>query len=205
VFKEIFATMNDVLDEIIAEYPEASKDKAAQLDQQLLLLKTMNDNCLEEWMKFEERLSRLEKKLPLSAGSKPLPLPEPPSFGKAPFSEHFVKGQGYYKLYMFRQAVAEFTEVVRKYPDFVLGRVYLAMGFLRLGDMGEAYRQFQLLVPLTDNTKLKAISYSAMGCIQLHHHNMEKAFDYFKLADLTDSSCMEPSLWSKEFHPYRRT
>ncbi|MCL6459199.1 MAG: hypothetical protein K6T85_14435, partial [Gorillibacterium sp.] len=53
--------------------------------------------------------------------------------------------------------------------------------------------------------KLKAVSYHAMGCIQVQNQNMEQAFGYFKMAALTDSSFMEPSFWNKEFWPYQRT
>ncbi|WP_052339616.1 hypothetical protein [Gorillibacterium massiliense] len=215
MFKEIYATMNKVLDDIIKEYSEASSDKAEELDDQLHLLKAMNDSCLEEWTRFEERLNLVRKKwktvsVPKAALTTiPHSFPDESSTGSAPSltgstSEHFIKGQGYYKLYMFRQAIAEFSELVKHNPDFVLGRVYLAMGYLRAGDLNEAHQQFQLLIPLTENQKLKAISFSAMGCIQLQGNNAEKAFDYFKMADLADSSCMEPSLWSKEFWPFRR-
>ncbi|WP_058301632.1 tetratricopeptide repeat protein [Gorillibacterium timonense] len=202
MFKDLFATMNDVLDGILTDYPDADEEKTVELAEQLQMLKSMSDNCLEEWLRFEERLADCRSKL--------VPAPELVSSTdaegeKPPASEHFTRGQGYYKLYMFPEAVNEFDKLVKEHPDFVLGRVYLAMGYLRLGELAEAYRHFQLLVPLTKSTKLKAISYNAMGCIQVHNQNMDQAYDFFKMADMTDSSFMEPSLWSKEFWPYRRT
>jgi len=203
MFKELFATMNEVLDGILADCQDVDEQQAAELADQFRMLKTMSDSCLEEWLRFEERLADCRSKL--------LPAPQPLSGGfsaadeETPASEHFAKGQGYYKLHMFARAVGEFEQLAREHPDFVLGRVYLAMGYLRLGEFAEAYRHFQLLVPLTKNSKLKAISYNAMGCIQVHNHNMEQAYGYFKMADMTDSSFMEPALWSKEFWPYRRT
>ncbi|WP_438433561.1 tetratricopeptide repeat protein [Gorillibacterium sp. sgz500922] len=202
MFKELFVTMNEVLDGILEDCRDADAERRAELADQFRMLKAMSDSCLEEWLRFEEKLA--------DCGSLLMEEPETACLPESaaedrPASEHFAKGQGYYKLHMFARAVGEFEQLVREYPDFLLGRVYLAMGYLRLGELTEAYRHFQLLVPLTKNSKLKAISYNAMGCIQVHNHNMDQAYGYFKMADLTDSSFMEPALWSKEFWPYRRT
>lgn len=207
MFKEIFETMNEVLDDLIREYSATPVEDAASLDEQLTMLKAMSDTCLEEWLRFEDKLAKCKIQLdtpPKLPESVSVPTVSTDSSGGGPASEHFIRGQGYYKLFMFRSAVQEFTELVRQHPDFALGRIYLAMGYLRMGELAEAYRHFQLLVPLTDNAKLKAISYNAMGCIQVHNQNMDKAYDYFKMADMTDSSCMEPALWSKEFWPFVR-
>ncbi|WNQ09251.1 hypothetical protein MJA45_16595 [Paenibacillus aurantius] len=191
--------MNEVLDEIIHDYHTPGGDREER-EEQLAALRHMSDVCMEEWLRFEERMAEAMARFAENAS---VPLPKPPSFAGG-LSEKFVKAQGYYKLYMFDQAVEAFREVVREQPDFLLGRIYLAMGLLRTGETGEAYRHFQLLVPLTENATLKAISYNAMGCIQVQNRNMEKAYDYFKMADLTDSSCLEPVLWDKKLWPYHR-
>ncbi len=52
-------------------------------------------------------------------------------------SETFRRGQGYYKLLMFEQAIAEFEQLVRQYGDFLIARLYLAMGYLQKGDLDE--------------------------------------------------------------------
>lgn len=203
MFKEIFATMNEALDDIRKNYSNAGVAKTETLDEQFNILKTMSDHCLEEWLHFEERMSECRSELMTTQETFVLPPATPDDV--VPSSENFVKGQGYYKLYMFQQAMDEFSKLVKEYPDFVLGRVYLAMSYLRLGMLEESYRHFQLLMPLTSNAKLKAISYHAMGCIQVQNQNMEQAIGYFKMAGLADSSFMEPSFWNKEFWPYQRT
>lgn len=207
MFKEFYATMNDVLDDIIREFPDATADKAEELEQQLLLLKNMNDSCLEEWTRFEEKLALCRRKLHKDSEVPKVPVSPPPAPAKtepARASEHFIRGQGYYMLGMFAHSIREFSNLVEHYPEYALGRAYLAMGYLRYGDLTEAYRQFQLLAPLAENGKLKAISYSVMGCIQLYGNNPDKAFEYFKLADQADSGCLEAGMWNKKLWPYRR-
>lgn len=201
MFKQLFATMNELLDEIMTQYPLAAESKKKELDKQLAVLKSMSDGCIEDWLLFEEKLSSfLEDKLDKNTVSLP------PSFvagdlGKERSAGSFSKGQGFYKLSMFEEAISEFEGVVRHHPDFLLARMYLAMSYLRTGEYGDAYRHFQFLVPLTDNRKLKAISYNAMGCIHAERNNMDKAREYFKMAHSTDPTCVEPSLnlnmWSK--------
>lgn len=202
MFKEIFATMNEALDTIMKDYATSTAELTKMLDEEFNLLKMMSDYCLEEWLRFEERLA--ECRMKLEAGVQPQPLAVEPQ-APVPLPEHFVKGQGYYKLAMFPQAAQEFNLLSQELPDFILGRVYLAMSHLRLQEPEEALRHFKLLVPLTADSKLKAISYHAMGCIHIQKQNMEQALCYFKLAANTDASFMQPSLLNKELWPYERT
>ncbi len=190
MFKHLFSTMNEVLDEIVKHYPLVKGDQKAALEDQLHVLKAMSDECIEAWLLFEEKLGKFYGSASISTNTLHKELLELEIEGKQ--TKEFLHGQGYYKLFMYDQAINEFEALVMKQPDFLLARIYLAMGHLRKGDYGEAYRHFQFLLPLTENTKMKAISYNAMGCIQVQSQNMEKAFEYFQKAYHTDPSCMEP-------------
>lgn len=207
MFKQLFASMNDALDDIITQMPTASGAERAELEERLSVLKAMSDTCIEEWLLFEEKLGELTGK------TKPAEFLMVPEDVQHPVNEpdekpvketgdgSFTKGQGFYKLAMFQDAVEEFEQVVRNQPDFLMARIYLAMSYLRCGEYTDAYRHFQFLVPLTDDRKMKAISYNAMGCIQAEKHNMDKALEYFRLAQSADPTSVEPALnlkhWSK--------
>jgi tetratricopeptide (TPR) repeat protein len=192
MFKHVFSTMNEVLDEILREYPKSVGEEKTALEEQLQVLKAMSDEFIESWLLFEEKLGSFYGKLPTSTQNLHDELLDLEVFGKQ--SSEFVKGQGYYKLFMYDQAIREFESLVRLQPDFLLARVYLAMGYLRKGDITESYRHFQFLLPLTDNTKVKAISYNAMGCIQVQNQNLEKAYEYFKKAYHHDPDTLETFL-----------
>ncbi|MBP1994769.1 tetratricopeptide repeat protein [Paenibacillus eucommiae] len=181
MFKHVFSTMNEALDEILREYPASFGDKKQALEEQLQVLRSMSDEFIESWLLFEERLGNLSSG-GVQEGTQHLheELLELDISGKQ--TAEFLMGQGYYKLFMYDQAIDQFEKLVRLQPDFLLARIYLAMGYLRKGDMGESYRHFQFLLPLTENTKMKAISYNAMGCIQAQNQNLEKAYEYFQKA-----------------------
>jgi len=187
----VFATMNAVLDEIMREYPTADSSRRIELEEQLSALKSMSDTFVDEWLLFEEKLGKWLGSLSESeiyTGTES----EGSSLDLAEASDDYSKGQGYYKLFMFQEAIRHFEQLIAKYPDFLAGRMYLAMSYLRTGDYAEAYRHFQFLLPLTDNDKIKAISYNAMGCIQARNENMEKAYELFRKAYQSDPSFMEP-------------
>lgn len=200
VFKHLFSTMNEILDQIAKQYPKATGAKKAELDEQLQVLKTMSDEFIESWLLFEEKMGAV-----LTPHADPskwlhhnlLELGPP-----AKQSEQFSRGQGYYKLLMYDRAIAEFEELVRREPDFLLARIYLAMAYLRSGETADAYRHFQFLLPLTENDKMKAISYNAMGCIQMQNHNMEVACQYFKKAFDSSPECVEPLIASLQPPPH---
>lgn len=188
MFKQLFATMNDVLDEIMKDYPTADLMKKQELQHKLGVLKSMSDAMIEEWLKFEEKLAGF-----LEGASNHPVAAEKAATEKAAFaSDAFQKGQGYFELFMFDRAIREFEQVVKQHPDFLLARLYLAMGHLKTGNDAEAYRHFKFITSLTEHAKMKAISYNAMGCIQAKNENLEQAQEYFKLAYMADPTCVEP-------------
>ena len=103
-------------------------------------------------------------------------------------SESFQKGEGEFKLLMFREANEHFKQVVQQYPEFMMARVYLALGFIEIEEYDEALRHLQFIIPLTDDPRLKAIAYHAMGCIEIYKNRIDKACEYFKKARKTDPS-----------------
>lgn len=59
MFIPLFATMHDILTEIMAEYPSSTGSRKQLLDEQIQTLKTMSDTCIDEWLRFEEKLGAL--------------------------------------------------------------------------------------------------------------------------------------------------
>ncbi|WP_248925469.1 tetratricopeptide repeat protein [Paenibacillus hamazuiensis] len=187
---QLFASMNEVLDEIIAGYAAAPPAKKAEMDEKLRILRGMSDTFIEQWLLFEEKMGKYVQERAKHEAY--IHASDPELSGK--HSLPFQRGQGYYKLLMYDEAIREFESIVSGQPDFLLARVYLAMSHLRKGDLAEAYRHFQFLTHIAENAKMKAISYNAMGCIQVQNHNLDKACEYFRKAYKTDPASIEPLL-----------
>ncbi|MBE1445924.1 tetratricopeptide repeat protein [Paenibacillus sp. OAS669] len=188
MFKHLFASMNEMLDEISAQFATATGSRKKELQEKLRVLKAMSDTFIEEWLLFEEKMASFHQQHHQeSTLSKVL---DPELGGKR--SDEFLRGQGFYKLLMFDEAIREFSGIIRKYPDFTLARIYLGMSYLRKGDTAESYNHFLFTSQLTDNNQIRAISYNAMGCIQAQNRNLDKAFEYFNLAFQTDPSSVQP-------------
>lgn len=199
MFKHLFETMNEVLDEVSKEYPHANKAQRNKLDEQLQVLKSMSDEFIENWLAFEEKLRMFYMtksqanhtvKQSKSQAQKQASMQTSDYDGMEVQSMEFSRGQGYYKLCMFDEAILQFEALIKSNPDFMLARAYLAMGHMRKGDYSEAARHFQFIIPLTDNAKIKAISYNIMGCIQYEKRNMDKAVEYFTKAYHFDPTVM---------------
>ncbi|OXM88033.1 hypothetical protein [Paenibacillus rigui] len=187
MFKHLFASMNEMLGEVSAQYATAKGSDKKELQEKLQALKAMSDTFIEEWLLFEEKLAAFyQTHHPLFADS----VQDPELAGK--HSEDFARGQGFYKLLMFDEAIKEFSTLVRHDPEFTLARVYLAMSYLRNGEETESYSHFHFLSQITNNNQMKAISFNAMGCIQAYKHNMDKALEYFNMAFRSDPSSVQP-------------
>jgi tetratricopeptide (TPR) repeat protein len=195
---QLFAAMNELLDDIIRYYPKAGKELRRQLNEQVACLRSMSDSMIDEWLHFEEKLAAI------------LPHESTPSVNVAPVptaaespaktaaltelerSDALRKGQGYFKLFMFQQAAVEFEQAVRHLPDSNMARIFLAMTYMHLHEWEEARRHFQFLIALTDHPKWQALGLNALGCIQAIHANLEQAEHYFTRAHEADPSFAGP-------------
>ncbi|WP_052703140.1 hypothetical protein [Paenibacillus beijingensis] len=107
-------------------------------------------------------------------------------------AEYVAKGQGFFKLFMFRQAADQFQQAVHESPECNLARLFLAMSLMHLQQWGDAERHFRLLVELTEHPKWRALGLNALGCIQAIRLNLEYAEHYFLKAHQTDPSFTDP-------------
>ncbi|REE94316.1 hypothetical protein A8990_101108 [Paenibacillus taihuensis] len=258
MFKHVFATMQELLQDIIIHYPNANDTQRKQMDEQLATLKQFSDNFIEQWLQFEEKMAdfrdmqqvvqsqqaQSQSQAPAqSQGQSPLhgvkkdaaippPMPgypkiisQPPagtmrrqassmkqahvspapplassvSGSEAGFDEAAIdlcqamsKGQGYFKLFMFREASNHFAEAVRIAPDDNRARLFLGMTYMHLQEWHEAQRHFQLLVEVTEHPKWKALGLNALGCIQAVRMNLEQATRYFEKAHEADPDFTDP-------------
>jgi tetratricopeptide (TPR) repeat protein len=188
MFKHIFDSMNEMLDEVVEQYAAASGEQRKELQEKLYTIKSLSDVCIEEWLSFEEKLAGFYKQCNQKQSS--IDLLDPELNGKR--SDQFLKGQGFYKLLMYDEAIREFSDMIVRQPDFTLARIYLAMSLLNKGEMAESYSQFHFLSQLTEHQQIKAISYNALGCIQILQQNADKALEYFSLAYQSDPYSVNP-------------
>ncbi|OXM16606.1 tetratricopeptide repeat protein [Paenibacillus herberti] len=272
MFEPMFAVMNEMLDDIMLRCPGCSPGEREQLLGQLIQLRGISDQFIDEWLVFEEKLVDFQDAFPteaaaaglggvaaihkgLSGAHAPQPtgqpgrlakakLPlmmEPPSL-KRPTSSPVAKpsqqdslpiakeaapkgeiplpvnaaalsfdteenmmrkiacGQGYFKLFMFPQAVLEFQAAIDLMPECNLARLYLAMSFMHTQQWNDAELHFKLLATLTEHPRWQAISFNALGCIQAIRLNMEQAERLFRQAVKMDPSFEDPVTNLKSCH-----
>ncbi|XID94350.1 tetratricopeptide repeat protein [Paenibacillaceae bacterium WGS1546] len=191
MIQQWFAMLNEVLDELIIRYPQATNEERTALRQQWDMLKALSDDMIELWLQFEDRMGvfrDMQAKSAATAASEPKRL-----------LASFVKGHGYFQLQMFRQAAAQLQEAVRANPDFLGARMFLAMALMHMKQWNEAFKHFQLIAAMAEDRKLQAIALNALGCIQAVYSHLDQACHYFSKAleadpDFADPKCNLKSL-----------
>lgn len=103
-----------------------------------------------------------------------------------------TRGQGYFKLFMFREAADHFNQAIAGAPDDNRARLFLGMTYMHLQNWHEAQRHFQLLVEVTEHPRWRALGYNALGCIQAVRMNLEQAACYFEKAHEADPEFTDP-------------
>jgi tetratricopeptide (TPR) repeat protein len=188
MFQHVFAEMNDMLDEISQHYPMAHGMQKQTLHQKWNLLKHMSDGIIEEWLCFEEKMGELRQ-----IWNNPDEVFDFEHPDHMLNNDHFIKGQGYYKLLMYNQALEQFQQVIIQHPEGnFLAVTYLAMCYHHLQLIDKAVEQFHLALKVTVNLRLQAIIYNALGCIEGNRGAGGKAREYFKKSHHSDPSLPEP-------------
>ncbi|MFD0670377.1 hypothetical protein [Cohnella sp. GCM10027633] len=185
MIRQWFSTMNELLDELIIRYPNASGEEKNQLQEQWNMLKTLSDDIIESWLQFEDRMAFFRD-------VQGQPSPQKPAQDPLTEMGAFIKGQGYFKLHMFPQASQQLEEAISRYPDFVGARLFLAMSRMHMKEWCEAQRHFQLIAAVAEESKLRAIALNALGCIQAVYAHLDQAQCYFRKAIDTDPSFADP-------------
>lgn len=196
MFQHMFSSMNDMLDQIIEQYNGAGEQEKKLYELQMKELKGVSDTFIEQWLEFEEKFTDFKDQQNVLAEAavnakevKKQPLMvHAASVSTCNISDLEItdelaaiisKGQGYYKLFMFAQAAAQFQMAVNEAPECNLARLFLGMTYMHLQNWNEAQRHFQLLIALTDFPKWLAMGYNALGCIQAVYTNLAQAEKLF--------------------------
>lgn len=191
MFQHVFAEMNDMLDEIIKRYPSAEGLKKQELLQKWNLLKRMSDSVIDEWLMFEEKMS-LVREQDMKPAAKLEPEQEAVTALPELHLECFSRGQGYFKLQMYPQAIMQFSRVVNDYPDSALARYYLGLSHIHLEQNADAQEHLQRILHLNGSPRLKGLVCNALGCIEAKQANTKAAQMLFAQALQHDPTLTEP-------------
>ena len=184
IVEQWFASLHDKLDELLHSYPRASEAEKSRMREQWDLLKCASNDMVENWLRLEDKLAMFQE-LDQQGG---VALQAEDLLGP------FHKGQGYFKLQMYRQAAEQLEETVRTYPDMLSARLYLAMSYMHMQGWMEAQRHFRLIASLAEDAKLQAIALNALGCIQAVYAHLEQARQFFRKALAIDPTFRDPQM-----------
>ncbi|MBW4085358.1 hypothetical protein [Paenibacillus sp. S150] len=192
MFQHLFAEMNKLLQEIAADFPTAEGARRDDLLCKYNMLHRLSDEVMDEWLAFAEKLSDFRQNADFSPHSDE----EGAQTAEAPelAMDSFVRGQGYYKLLMYRKCIDQFKEVITRYPDSLAARLYLAMAYLQEGDGETAWSHLHHMLALVRERKLKAMIYNALGCIRASQERFVEARELFGLSLQHDPMLPEPSI-----------
>jgi tetratricopeptide (TPR) repeat protein len=180
MFHQWTETVKRALKEIEKRYPAGSPEERKRLRERFVQIKRACDNLLEAWADIEDRIVRLVHAYPeLAEEGEELE-------GEFELDEmvvrRFRQGQGFYRLNMFVEAEEAFREVVEEEPEFLLGRVYLALSHFQKWNTDEAYRHFQLIASTTNHDVFIAFAHHMMGCVRVREGDERGAIRQFRKA-----------------------
>jgi tetratricopeptide (TPR) repeat protein len=161
------------------------------------MLKTLSDDIIESWLQFEDKMALYRDLQQQPIQSQQLQYAQEVQQSHEPQKAQmgsFIKGQGYFKLHMFKQSSEQMEEAIAMYPDFIGARIFLAMSRMHMKEWNEAQRHFMLIASITEDCRLQAIALNALGCIQVIYGHLEQSQCYFNKALEADPSFGDPKL-----------
>ncbi|MEX2104803.1 MAG: tetratricopeptide repeat protein, partial [Bacilli bacterium] len=142
-------------------------------------LKKMSDDIVEGWLNLEELMGEIREKVHCLEKAAVTQISPASNYH---YSMDFRKGQGYYHLTMYSEAIKQFQHTITSEPDNELARLYLALSKHSLEDHDEAIQAFQFVSASSSEPKIIAIAHHMLGCIFACKQHYEKSVLYFKRA-----------------------
>lgn len=192
MIRQMFASMNEMLDELMIRYPIADSEEKIALNRQWDMLKALSDDMIEAWLLLEDKMGVFRKQMQNGGNGEPEAADSAALIAESEPNGPYVKGNGYFKLQMFVQAAQQLEQAAVRHPEAIDARLLLAMCRMHLQMWGEAQRHFQFVACVSDNSKYQAIAYNALGCIQAVFAHLEEARRYFCKALEADPAFCDP-------------
>lgn len=204
-----FDWMEDALTQIETIYSHCSAEVQQELANRFRHLQDVNDDWLDAWLLLQERFHQVTEKYPELTDAEQLTMGLPyvnnvnsgqskPSVTNSDADEksydtlefwidehalhQFRIGQGYYNLWMFPEALDQFLQVMDTEPDFLLGRLYLALTHFQREKWEEAEKEFQLVLKTAPHNEFSRFAYHMLGCVLVKQNQDVKAVRQFSRA-----------------------
>lgn len=170
------------LGEIESDYPVCNDQDRPKMRQRLQTIKESCDQLLESWAEVEERIALLLSQFPELAniGDDKEEIQEEVWLHESSVRS-FRQGQGYYGLSMFQEAKEVFHQVVEQEPDFVLGRLYLALSQFQEGNWEESLSHFRMVIATAPHEAFTSFAQHMIGCIHVRQGNDQAALKEFAI------------------------
>lgn len=187
LIKELFFTINQMVDQIAARLPIHSNEERAQIEKQVLELKKLGDTILDEWINFEEgMIDKIGPYFPALLNDSVLTEFQSqtahPDIKEREEIPAFFKAKGYFDLGIYQESYPLLKEVVHQEPDHEFARLYFAYSAIFLGKKEEAVKHFTLLEKTTSSPKVRAVCLNALGILNFDDGKFETAGTFFEQA-----------------------
>ncbi|SMO43309.1 tetratricopeptide repeat protein [Melghirimyces algeriensis] len=178
MFRKWLQQTKKQLTDIERQYETAGDQERIQLRNTFRKLRRDLNELLDGWIDLEEQMTSLLNHCP-DLGESEEELSEE-FFLDSQAVRAFREGQGFYQLKMFAEARPYFQIVVQNEPEFLLGRLYLALSDFQEGKLMEAHREFQMVAETSDIPRFSAFAYHMLGCIHVRKGQDSQAIRQFE-------------------------
>lgn len=197
MFKELFTNLYHTIEELDDEFILANNiDEELSLLEKYLMIKEVSTDLTEEVNKLNIKINNFEKEHGLSDFTfKDFNLLSTIEDDSSTTENEdiviqleeqdfltFQSGIGFYDLLMYDKATTNLEEIVKKYPDFNLARLYSAMTYFKKRQYPQSKREIFMLIKLSEDNDLLSLGHNILGMINCYENNYDNAIEHFQQA-----------------------
>ncbi|WP_128894403.1 tetratricopeptide repeat protein [Longirhabdus pacifica] len=176
-------------------YDQASQAEKDWIKRQYDCIASLGDSIHTQWQDLNHKLLYMKQMLESNSAQNETSEVLQPEQNQTPPSDllyQLDRGQGYFKLKMFHEAIQQLEPYVKEHGHFIPAKLMLAISYFQSKKLDEAYEQFKQITKLSDDKQITSFSYNAMGCVEAHKQNLDQACDFFKTAHHLNPDMEEP-------------
>ncbi|MEK3881414.1 tetratricopeptide repeat protein [Paenibacillus sp. PL2-23] len=180
MFQHMFTSMNEMLDGITEQFPQASDQERQLYLQQIGELKKMSDMFIEQWLEFEEKVADFQDRFgdlgcPSAAAAKPSEASSLSAASSQQQAEPMAVDAAPPKIIHEKSSCSMADLTI---PEEAAALINQGQGYYKLFMFSRAAELFQTVIAIAPECNLARLF---LGMSQMHMQNWQEAKRHFQL------------------------
>lgn len=183
-FSSLFKKLGEKLEYMDEHNEIPDNDSERSLEHEIEAFHHLSEQILDQWIQFDETLAKVMHKFQNHISEHHQGTDEHSETSAEQSVQRKVKGNAFYDLLMFEQAIEQYEHWLVIEPDDSRVRFFLSQALIAAHKADLARYHLHFLIETAEQDEMKQLAFHALGCMEGTLRKYNKADHYFHKIDV---------------------